>query len=84
MTLQRCVLGQPALSWTPCSFPGHLDAVRDLHEDVADRVLSLPPGLITVGPHELTAYLEAVGELIDHLDGKHADGCRVEPAGEGV
>ncbi len=84
MTLQPHVLGQPAPSWSPCSFPAHLDAIRDLHEDVADRVLSLPPGLITVGPHELAAYLEAVGELLAHLDGKHADSGLVELTREGA
>ncbi len=70
MTLQPSVLGEPATSWTPCSLPGHLDAVRDLHEDVADRILRLPPGLITVGPYELTGYVEAEA-LLEHLDGKH-------------
>ncbi len=69
---------RPAESWRPCSFQAHLDDVRDLHEDLADRLLCLPPGLTTVGPHQLEEYVKAIGTLLDHLDGKHADHCLVE------
>ncbi len=60
MTLQPNVLGEPATNWPPCSFQGHLDAIRELHEDLADRVLRLPRYLVTASPQELGDYVATV------------------------
>ncbi len=59
--------------WTPCSFEAHLDAVRALHEDLADRVLSLPSYLVTASPQELGDYVATVQALLEHLAGLHQD-----------
>jgi hypothetical protein len=69
---------RPAGSWTPCTYQGHLDDVRELHEDIADRVLCLPHGMAVVGFYQLDDYVKAIGVLLDHLDGKHAADCLVE------
>ena len=72
---------RPARSWTPCTYQGHLDDVRELH-DIADRVLCLPHGMAVVGFYQLDDYVKAIGVLLDHLDGKHAAACLVELTAE--
>ena len=55
--------------WRPCTHQRHLDELRRLHDDVAshptDRCAQ-------------AALWEAVGELLNHLDGLHADDCLVQ------
>jgi hypothetical protein len=62
-------------SWTPCTQQGHLDEVRIRHEDAgahpSDR-----------GAQE--ALWEAVGALLNHLDGLHADDVLVQLVAEGT
>jgi len=62
-------------SWTPCSHQGHLDEVRVHHEDAgahpSDR-----------GAQE--ALWEAVGALLNHLDGLHAGDVLVQLVAEGA
>ncbi|PZR85315.1 MAG: hypothetical protein DLM67_26055 [Candidatus Nephthysia bennettiae] len=58
-----------APSWTPCTQQGHIDELRVRHDDVASH------------PYDRgaqAALWEEVGELLNHLDGLHADDCAVE------
>ena len=62
-------------SWTRCTHEGHLDEVRVRHEDVGSH------------PHDRgaeEALWEAVGTLLNHLDGLHADDVLVQLVGEGA
>ncbi len=64
---------KPAESWTPCTHQGHLDEVRVHHEDVASH------------PYDRSAQealWEAVGALLNHLDGLHADDVLVQLVAE--
>ncbi len=69
MTLQPNVISQPSQNWKPCTFQGHLDATRGRHEDLAGNPYDR-------GAQE--ALWEAVGELLNHLDGLHAEDVLVE------
>ena len=69
MTLQPNVTSQPAQSWQSCTFQGHLDATRVRHQDLAGNPYDR-------GAQE--ALWEAVGELLNHHDGLHADDVLVE------
>ena len=73
---------RPAESWTHCSFQGHLGELQRRHEDVGEPILNHPLNLAAVGRQELEGYASAVGALLDHLAGKHADGCLVRLAGD--
>jgi len=54
--------------WTSCSFQGHLDEVRIHHEDLAGRPSDRD---------RWESLWSAVGELLNHIDGFHADDCRI-------
>ena len=73
---------QPLESWTPCSFQGHLGELQRRHEDVGEPILNHPLNSAAVDRQELVDYITSVGALIDHLAGKHADGCLVSLAGD--
>ena len=73
-TVHASPAGSEAPSWSPCRFQGHLDEVRLRHEDVGSHPYDH-------GAHE--ALWEAVGELLNHLDGLHADDLAVELLEEG-
>jgi hypothetical protein len=60
-------------SWTPCTQQGHLDEVRVRHEDVGSHPYDQ-------GAQE--ALWEAVGTLLNHLDGLHADDVLVQLVAE--
>jgi hypothetical protein len=64
---------KPAESWTPCTHQAHLDEVRIHHEDVAAHPYDR-------GAQE--ALWEAVGVLLNHLDGLHADDVLVQLVAE--
>jgi hypothetical protein len=61
----------PPSDWRPCSITEHLDRLRLLHDDLSDgRIWTAPP-------EKLDDYLDAAGQLLEHIDGKHQDDCRV-------
>ncbi len=64
---------KPAESWTPCTHQTHLDEVRVHQEDVAAHMYDR-------GAQE--ALWEAVGTLLNHLDGRHADDVLVQLVAE--
>ena len=74
-TVHASPSGSETPSWTPCTHQGHLDEVRVRHEDVAGHPYDR-------GAQE--ALWEAVGELLNHLDGLHADEVRVQLVAEGA
>src|SRR5207302_9683387 len=66
-----------AESWTPCTFQGHLDDLQRRHEDVGEPILDHPLTAALTSRQELVGSIVAVAALMDHLAGKHADGCLV-------
>jgi hypothetical protein len=60
-------------TWTPCTQQGHLDDLRVHHEDVGAHPLDRDAQ---------TALWEAVGTLLNHLDGLHADDVLVQLVAE--
>ncbi len=69
---------RPAESWTPCTFQGHLDYLQRRHGDVGEPILDHPLNGALTSRQELVDYITAVGDLVDHLAGKHADACPVQ------
>ncbi len=62
-------------AWRPCTHQGHLDELRIRHDDVRAH------------PYDRgaqTELWETVGELLNHLDGLHADEVLVQLTAEGA
>ena len=62
-------------TWRPCTHQAHVDELRLCHDDVAAHPSDR-------GAQD--ALWEAVGELLNHLDGLHADDVLVELLARGA
>ncbi len=72
-TLTRTPSGSGRPSWTPCTYQGHIDEVRVHHEDV---------GTHPADRDAQEALWTSVAELLNHLDGLHADDVLVQLVAE--
>ncbi|MDQ6637437.1 MAG: hypothetical protein M3Y62_06570 [Candidatus Dormibacteraeota bacterium] len=75
MSLNVPTVTPASRGWRPCTQQAHIDELRLRHDDVR------------VHPHDRgaqTELWETVGELLNHLDGLHADDVQVELTAEGA